>query len=217
MGNGKIISDTATELLKILSKYDLDSDKKKKINIIIKDVEKKDDKDKYLEYIKSFISAKNHKDWTERDIYQYLNNKAHYDKAKEIFVNNLQYYMKLKDKTVTDISNDLYLSYSTVNDWYNGRAYPRVDKIEMLAKYLDVNTSNLTEERTAKVPVLGRIPAGIPNEAIEYIDDWEEIPASWLNSDKDYFALKINGTSMTPKYQDGDIVIFQRASNCDNR
>lgn len=217
MGDNKEINKTAQELLKIISKYDLDKDKKEKVNIIIKNVNDKTNSEKYLDYINTFLSTKNKKEWDERDMYQYLTNKVHYDKAKDIFSKNLQYYMKIKNKNVTDLSNDLWVSYSTVNDWYNGRAYPRPDKIEMLAKYLDVNTSDLTEERTAKVPVLGRIPAGIPNEAIEYIEDWEEIPASWLNSDKEYFALRIKGTSMTPKYQDGDIVIFQRASRCDSR
>ncbi len=202
------------ELMKILSKYDLDSDKKEQVNLVINKINKKD-YDKYFEYINTFLE--HNRDFTDKKLYHYINSKAHYDKAKDTFVNNFQYYMKLRDKTVMDASNDLYISYSTVNDWYNGRAYPRPDKIELLAKYLNIHTSDLTEERTTKVPVLGRIPAGIPNEAIEYIDDWEEIPASWSNSDKEYFALKISGTSMTPKYQDGDIVIFQRASRCDNR
>jgi len=217
MKSDKDMTDTYKEIMKILTKYDLDSDKKEKVNVVIKNVNNKIDSDKYVEYLTKFLSSKNNKDWDERDIYQYLQHKRYYDKAKDIFVNNFQYYLKLKNKTIADVSKDLYLSYSTVNDWYNGKAYPRADKIELLAKYLFINTSDLTEERTTKVPVLGSIPAGIPNEAIEYIEDWEEIPASWSNSDKEYFALKIKGTSMTPKYQDGDIVIFQRASRCDSR
>lgn len=35
---------------------------------------------------------------------------------------------------------------------------------------------------------------------IEDIIDTEEIPSSWLNENKEYFGLKVNGTSMMPKY-----------------
>ena len=38
-------------------------------------------------------------------------------------------------------------------------------------------------QESVKIPVLGRIPAGMPFEAIEdqYAVDFEEIPRSWLN------------------------------------
>ena len=34
--------------------------------------------------------------------------------------------------------------------------------------------------KATRIPVYGRVPAGIPIEAIEDIRDWEEIPASWV-------------------------------------
>lgn len=115
---------------------------------------------------------------------------------------NLTYYMTKKGKNKTDISNDLKIKYSTVRDWCNGVNYPRPDKIELLANYFDVASSDLTEKKANnKIPVLGRIPAGIPIEAIEEILDYEEIPKEWLTGDKQYFALKINGDSMSPRYE----------------
>lgn len=126
----------------------------------------------------------------------------------------------------------LDVSISTVSDWYNGVNFPRPDKLNALARELKIPVEYLTRDSenridytiedmykkgrdsSTKVPTLGGIPAGISNEAIQYIEDWEEIPATLVNSDKEYFALKIKDTSMTPKYQYGDIVIFQRASNC---
>ncbi len=57
---------------------------------------------------------------------------------------------------------------------------------------------------------------GIPIEAIEDIIDYEEIPQNWLTGDKEYFALKIKGNSMYPFYNDGDIVIFQKVSDCES-
>jgi len=58
--------------------------------------------------------------------------------------------------------------------------------------------------------------SGIPIEAIEEIFDYEEIPAKWMAGGKDYFALKIQGDSMNPKYLDGDIVIFLKSPDCEN-
>ncbi len=202
------------ELVNILSKYDLDSDTTKKLSQALKEL--KNDDIKTIHHVSKIIVNKS--DWTSEDIYRYLRDMIESEKSKRVFSKNFQHYAKLRGKNVTDISNDLLLSYSTVNDWFNGKAYPRAGRIETLAKYLNINTSDLTEEQTGtKVPVLGNIPAGIPNEAIEYIEEWEEIPTSWANSDKSYFALKIHGTSMTPTYQDGDTVIFERTSECPSR
>ena len=69
-----------------------------------------------------------------------------------------------------------------------------------------------------KIPVLGRIPAGMPFEAIEdeYTTDYEEIPRSWLRGGNEFFALKLDGDSMEPEYQDKDVVIFRKAPDCES-
>ena len=80
------------------------------------------------------------------------------------------------------------------------------------AMVTDIETNNI------KIPVLGRIPAGIPFEAIEdkYAIDYEEIPKEWLKGGKQYFALKLEGNSMEPEYHDKDIVIFQKTNDCES-
>lgn len=65
-----------------------------------------------------------------------------------------------------------------------------------------------------RIPVLGRVAAGIPIEAIEDIDEWEEIPES-LAKTGEYFALRIKGESMSPKLQPGDIVIVKKQNDVD--
>ena len=54
---------------------------------------------------------------------------------KKIFSENLKYYMTLNNKDRSKLRDDLKINYSTIRDWTNGRAYPRIDKIEMLANY----------------------------------------------------------------------------------
>ena len=66
-----------------------------------------------------------------------------------------------------------------------------------------------------RIPVLGRVAAGIPIEAITDIEDWEEIPQSMAKTGE-YFALKIAGKSMEPRMMDGDVVIVRRQSDVDS-
>ena len=65
-----------------------------------------------------------------------------------------------------------------------------------------------------RIPVLGRVAAGIPIEAIEDVDDWEEIPES-MAKNGEYFALRIKGESMSPKLQPGDVVIVKKQNDVD--
>ena len=66
------------------------------------------------------------------------------------------------------------------------------------------------------VPVCGTIPAGIPIEAIEDIDDWEELKIERARGGREYFGLHISGNTMSPKYEDGDVVIFRRQESCES-
>lgn len=66
-----------------------------------------------------------------------------------------------------------------------------------------------------KIPVLGIIKAGIPIEAQQDILEYIEIPKSWLRGGKQFYGLKISGDSMSPKYQENDIVVFEDSRNYD--
>lgn len=71
---------------------------------------------------------------------------------KDIFASNLNKYMALNGKSRKDICNDLGLSYYTVTDWVNGKKYPRMDKVEMLANYFGILKSDLIERDEEKPP-----------------------------------------------------------------
>lgn len=140
---------------------------------------------------------------------------------KEIFAKNLAMYMTRYNKTRNDISKILNVPYTTVRDWLKARTYPRIDKIEMLSNYFDIQKSDLIEKwsnnkNKNKIPVLGKIPAGIPIEAIEDIIDYEEISEEMIKGGKEYFGLKIKGNSMNPKYCDDDTVLFLKCNDCES-
>jgi len=104
------------------------------------------------------------------------------------------------------------------------------DKIELLAQLYKVSAPYLMgwEEKNNKavkknkkgvrIPVLGKVAAGIPIEAIENIDndEWEEITQD-MASTGEYFALKIMGESMEPKFSDEDVVIVRKQEDVESR
>ena len=144
---------------------------------------------------------------------------------KEILAENLKYYMELNHKDRNDIARDLDIPYTTITSWLKAEFYPRIDKIEMLANYFEIKKSDLVEKKennivsspsSAVVLVYGTIPAGIPMECIEDVLDTEEIPASMLKGEKQYFGLKVKGNSMFPAYLNGDTVIFEKVDDCES-
>lgn len=70
---------------------------------------------------------------------------------RNIFASNLKKYMRLRGKSRTDISEALGISYFTVSDWVNGKKYPRMDKVELLANYFGIQKSDLIEDK--KIPI----------------------------------------------------------------
>jgi len=97
---------------------------------------------------------------------------------------------------------------------------PDFETLLMLGEYFAVTVDEILRGSAGpsahRVRILGRIPAGIPIEAIEDYNGWEEIPADWTAGGKEYFALKIQGDCMEPEYRDGDVVIFLKAETCDS-
>lgn len=152
---------------------------------------------------------------------------------KEIFAKNLKYYMQLNNKDRNDICHDLKFPYTTFAEWYNGKIYPRIDKIEMLANYFNIKKSDLIERKdseddfkkigaiplsdieTVKIPILGKVKAGYDYLAQENIIEY--IYFNIDGSDKEnYYALYVTGDSMEPLFDDGDIVIVHKQDDFNN-
>lgn len=72
---------------------------------------------------------------------------------KEVMASNIKYYMKMYNKTRNELCNALGIKYSTLSDWLNGNKYPRIDKIEMLANYFNIEKSDLVEDKSKAKPI----------------------------------------------------------------
>ena len=68
------------------------------------------------------------------------------DNVKKIFSNNLIYWTRIKLKKQSDVVRDLKISYSTVNDWYKGKNFPRIEALQKLANYFEIKISDLIEK-----------------------------------------------------------------------
>lgn len=140
--------------------------------------------------------------------------------TKDIFSKNLQYYMELHELNNKELSEILGVSESTVGKWLLRKSTPRMGVIEKLARYFDVQKSDLIEQKEPeltfvdlsnyiKIPVVGKIPAGVPIEAIEDIIETIDIPEDWTKGNKEYIGLRVSGDSMYPVLLDGDTVVIQ--------
>lgn len=146
----------------------------------------------------------------------------------EPFKQRLKVAMESKNISQAELARKMNLSEATISSWIKGKYQATEENLEKLGYVLNVNpvwlmgldveidkNINNYKDNTTKMPILGRIPAGTPIEAIEDIEDYLYIPNSRLKGGE-YFLLKIQGNSMHPKYLEGDIVLFKKVSNCES-
>ena len=73
------------------------------------------------------------------------------------------------------------------------------------------------DEKISEVPLLGKVTAGTPIEAIETPDEYFAIPTNLINPKKEIFTLKVSGESMiNVGIYDGDILIVERQNTANN-
>ncbi len=73
------------------------------------------------------------------------------------------------------------------------------------------------KEDIVEVPLLGKVTAGTPIEAIEMPNEFFSLPANLIPAKKDVFTLKVSGESMiNVGIYDGDILIVKRQNTAHN-
>ena len=140
-------------------------------------------------------------------------------------IKRLKAVMDTKEISAAELSRLSGIRASSISDYLNAKYEPKQDKIDLMARALNVSPAWLMGYNTEKsptrhakgirIPVLGRVAAGIPLEAIQSIDDWEEISPQMAKGG-DFFALRISGESMHPEIKNGDTVIVKKQSDIDS-
>lgn len=73
------------------------------------------------------------------------------------------------------------------------------------------------KENVVDVPLLGKVTAGTPIEAIETPDEYFSLPANLITTKSDVFTLRVSGESMiNVGIYDGDILIVERKNTARN-
>lgn len=79
------------------------------------------------------------------------------------------------------------------------------------------NEYDKKDESVIDVPLLGKITAGSPIEAIQNPDEYFSLPAYLIANNQEVFTLKVSGDSMiNVGIYDGDIVIVERQNTARN-
>ena len=93
--------------------------------------------------------------------------------SKEVFAKNLRYYMERMGKNQKELAEIVGVSAPTMNDWLKAKKYPRIDKIEILAKYFGILKSDLIEDKKEKPTAQDD---GLSQEKRELIEHIKRLP-----------------------------------------
>lgn len=125
-------------------------------------------------------------------------------------------------RTLKEVAEAVGVNEATVSRWESGEiSNMKRDKIAKLSNILSIPPEILLGQvspdnnivHAQRIPVLGRVAAGQPTEAIKDVVDYVEIPEAWHG---DYFALKVRGLSMSPRIVEDDILIVERTPEAES-
>lgn len=160
-------------------------------------------------------------------------------------IERINFLTKEKGISQRQLENGSGLSYGSISKWKNGftpnqKSLQKISEFfGVSVAYLTGESDFRTEEEAmvhgwmekydqealsdesrrfeagARIPVLGKVIAGIPIEAIEEVIDWEEIPFR-MSKTGAFYGLQIKGDSMSPRMVEGDVVIVRQQSDAES-
>lgn len=131
-----------------------------------------------------------------------------------------------------ELAKTLGISKSAIGMYESGNREPNYELLENIADFFNVDMNYLLGKtpirnsyrdgeindytsKGIKIPVLGKVVAGIPIDAVEEILDYEEIDEKMARTGE-FFALQIKGDSMAPIIAPGDIIIIRKQNDVDS-
>lgn len=125
-----------------------------------------------------------------------------------------------------ELGQKIGVAESTISLYESNKRFPDAETLQKISSLFNVSLDYLLGNapckkpvspagRGVRIPVLGRVVAGIPIEAVEEILDYEEITPE-LAATGEFFALKIRGHSMEPRMMEGDVVIVRKQEDVES-
>jgi len=156
---------------------------------------------------------------------------------KSTFAQRLNEIMKIRNKRQADITADTGIPKSALSQYCSGKFEAKQDRIYILANYFKVSEAwlmgcDVPMEKEAEQP-LGNLQV-LPNDKVYMIPVFDSVSAgfgSYACSDiKEYFpmyidnpadapdmlCLTVQGDSMYPKIEEGDMVAVRKQSSVDS-
>ena len=143
-----------------------------------------------------------------------------------VLADNIRYLRKKRGWSQDYLAERLgYKSYTTIQKWESGVSEPPLKKAHAIADLFGVDINDLTGSNiedaetklppdaipyapTQRIPILGRISAGLPLYAEEQIEGYTYTD---LNHGGEYFALRVHGDSMNAiRIYDGALLIIRK-------
>lgn len=155
-------------------------------------------------------------------------------KPIKTFQERLQEALQIRNMKPVELHEKTNISESLISKYLSGNAIARQRKIALISEALNVNPvwlmgydvpmedheieSNVfpISDIPKKVPVVGKISAGLPILATENIEGYEFAPSSQIKEGYTYFYLRVQGDSMNLKFNEGDIVLVQKQDDLEN-
>lgn len=119
--------------------------------------------------------------------------------------------VRAKGLTPYKVAKGTGISCATLTSWKNGSYTPKLDKLKLIADFLEVDLGEIAgiEKREDALPILGEIACGTPIFAEENIDGYAS-PCHGYRAD---FCLIAKGDSMVgARIYDGDLVFVKKQS-----
>lgn len=146
------------------------------------------------------------------------------------FSDMLVYLRKREGLSQKDLADKTGLTRSAIGMYETGKREPDFETLEVFADFFNVNMDTLLGKSEVpssspanmlppgafpfdpakghRIPILGRISAGLPLYAEEHVEGYT---LTDLNGGAEYFGLRVQGDSMNAlRINEGDIIIVRR-------
>lgn len=142
-------------------------------------------------------------------------------------MNRLKYLREEQKLSQAEFANKIGLSQQSISLYEKEDRKPSQEVLECLADFFNVSIDYLLgksnirkqivyDDVPTKIPVVGKISAGLPILATENIESYEYAPSIYIKEGFEYFYLRVNGDSMNLKFNDGDLLLVQKQDNLEN-
>lgn len=128
--------------------------------------------------------------------------------------------------TLEDVGGRIGVAPSTIQRYERGLILrPKLPVIKEIAAALDTDLDWLTGQQNRsgmpsnafpaqlrtniKIPIIGRVAAGLACHAEENIEGYEYVPSDEISSAENYVYLRVKGDSMSPLILEDDLVLVR--------